>query len=112
MNPVAKTILGSVARHWLGALLGLLAGKLIPAEALASVPLLTDDMVANGLIALGAAIVPLSLSIWNGLKRVLRERLGLRMSAGMTEREVSNVISEATPKARVAAILTADPLKL
>lgn len=112
MNPVAKMIFGSIARHWLGALLGLLAGKLIPASALASVPMLTDDMVANGLVALGAAVLPSAVSIWNGLTRILRERLGLRMSAGMTEREVSNVITEAPRGARLAAIVTADPLKL
>jgi hypothetical protein len=105
-------ICGSIARHWLGALLGLLAGKYIPHDVIASVPLLTDDMVANGLVALGAAAVPISHSIWTGLQRILRERLGLRMSAGMTEREVSNVIAEAPKTARVAAILTADPLKL
>jgi hypothetical protein len=112
MNPVAKSIIGSVARHWLGAFLGLLAGKFVPAEALAAVPLLTNDMVADGLIALGAAIGPIVSSIWTARMRLLRERLGLRMHAGMTEKEVSNVIAEATPKARLAAIVTADPLKL
>ncbi len=112
MNPVAKTILGSIARHWLGAFLGLVAGRAIPREVLASVPLLTDDMAANGLIALGAAVVPIALSVWTRLKLLLRARLGLRMSAGMTEREVSNVIAEAPAGARLAAIVTADPLKL
>jgi hypothetical protein len=34
------------------------------------------------------------------------------MHAGMTEKEVSNVIAEAPKGARFAAILTADPLKL
>lgn len=112
MNPVAKMICGSVARHWLGAFLGLVAGKVIPPETLSAVPLLTNDMVADGLIALGAAIGPIASSIWNARIQLLRERLGLRMSAGMTEREVSNVIAEAPRSARISAILTADPLKL
>jgi hypothetical protein len=112
MNPVAQKIAGSVARHWLGAFLGLLAGKYIPKDVLETVPLLTDDMVANGLIAFGAAVVPIASSIWAGLKSRLRERLGLRMHAGMTEKEVSNVIAEAPRGARLSAILTGDPLKL
>lgn len=105
-------ILGSIARHWLGAFLGLIAGRLIPHDVIASVPMLTDDMVANGMIALGAAIVPAALSIWTRLKLLLRARLGLRMSAGMTEKNVTNVIAEAPAGARFSAILTADPLKL
>jgi hypothetical protein len=74
--------------------------------------MLTDDMVANGLIALGAAVVPSAASIWTRLKLLLRVRLGLRMSAGMTEANLSNVIAEAPAGARLAAIVTADPLKL
>lgn len=112
MNPVLKTILGSVARHWLGAFLGLIAGRIIPREVISTVPMLTDDMVANGAIALGAAIIPSAASIWTRLKLILRARLALRMHAGMTEKEVSNVIAEAAPGARLAAIVTADPLKL
>lgn len=112
MNPVLKMILGSIARHWLGAFLGLIAGKYIPHDVIASVPALTDDMVANGLVALGAAIVPILSSIWIGLKKLLHVRLGLRMQAGMTEKNVDNVIAEAPVGARLAAILTADPLKL
>lgn len=105
-------IFGSIARHWLGAFLGLVAGKMIPQETLASVPLLTDDMVANGLIALGAAAGPILISIWTRLKLLLHARLALRMQAGMTEKEVKNVIAEAPAGARLAAIVTADPLKL
>jgi len=112
MNPVLKMILGSIARHWLGAFLGLIAGRLIPHDVIASVPMLTDDMVANGAIALGAAIVPAALSIWTRLKLLLRARLGLLMNAGMTEKNVTNVIAEAPAGARLAAIVTADPLKL
>jgi hypothetical protein len=111
-NPVFKTIAGSIARHWLGAFLGLMAGKLIPREVLSTVPMLTDDMVANGLIALGAAVIPSAASIWTRLKLLLRVRLGLRMHAGMTETNLDNVIAEATPGARLAAIVTSDPLKL
>lgn len=112
MNPVLKTILGSIARHWLGAFIGVVAGRVVPHEAVAAVPMLTDDMVANGFTALGIAVVPSAMSIWTRLKLLLRARLGLRMQAGMTEREVSNVIAEAPPGARLAAIVTADPLKL
>jgi hypothetical protein len=112
MNPVAKQILGSIARHWLGAFLGVIAGRVIPKEVVSAVPMLTDDMVANGFIALGAAIVPSAASIWSRLKLLLKVRLGLRMHAGMTEENLHNVIAEATPGARLAATLTADPLKL
>jgi hypothetical protein len=112
MNPVAKMICGSIARHWLGAFLGLIAGRMIPHEVLSSVPMLTDDMVANGLVALGAAVVPVTASIWSRLKLLLKVRLGLRMHAGMTEENLHNVIAEATPGARLVATLTADPLKL
>jgi hypothetical protein len=105
-------IFGSVARHWLGAFLGLVAGRMIPKEVLSSVPLLTDDMVANGLIALGAAVVPILASIWSRLRLLLNARLALLMERGMTEKHVDNVIAEAPAGARFAAIVTADPLKL
>jgi hypothetical protein len=112
MNPVAKMICGSIARHWLGAFLGLIAGRVIPHEVLSSVPMLTDDMVANGLIALGAAAVPIGASVWSRLRLLLRARLALLMERGMTEKHVDNVIAEAPAGARLSAIVTADPLKL
>jgi hypothetical protein len=114
MNPVVKTILGSVARHWLGALLAIVGLRFGISDdaSKGAVSQLTDDMVANAVIAFLAALLPVIASIWTRLTLLLRARLGLRMAAGMTEREVKNVIAEAPKGARIAAILTADPLKL
>jgi len=114
MNPVAKTILGSIARHWLGALLAIVGLRFgISDDASKSaVSQLTDDMVANAVIAFLAALLPVAASIWTRLMLILRARLALLMHAGMTEREVKNVIAEAPKGARLSAVLTADPLKL
>lgn len=114
MNPVAKTIAGSVARHWLGALLAIVGLRFGINEdaSKTAVSQLTDDMVANAIVAFLAALIPVFASIWTRLRLLLRARLALLMHAGMTEKEVKNVIDEAPRGARLAATLTADPLKL
>lgn len=114
MNPVAKTILGSIARHWLGALLAIAGVRFgISDDTAKSVTSqLTDDMVSNAVIAFLAALLPVAASIWTRLRLRLEARLGLKMAAGMTEKELKNVIAEAPRGARVSAILTGDPLKL
>jgi hypothetical protein len=114
MNPVLKTILGSIARHWLGAFLGLIAGKIGLSHdvATAAISQLTDDMAANMAQSFALSVPTAAASIWSRLKLLLRARLGLLMSAGMTEKNVTNVIAEAPAGARLAAIVTADPLKL
>jgi hypothetical protein len=114
MNPVLKQILGSIARHWLGAFLGLVAGKIgLSADvASAAVSQFTDDMAANMAQSFALSVPTMGASIWSRLRLILHVRLGLLMQAGMTEKEVSNVIAEAPRGARLAAIVTADPLKL
>ncbi|HWM26584.1 MAG TPA: hypothetical protein VNP98_17335 [Chthoniobacterales bacterium] len=114
MNPVAKTILGSVARHWLGALLAIVGIRFGISDdtTKTAVSQLTDDMVANAVVAFLAALLPIIASVWSRLMLLLRARLALLMHAGMTEKEVKNVIAEAPKGARIAAILTANPLKL
>lgn len=114
MNPVAKTILGSIARHWLGAFLGVVGARIgLHADtANAATAQLSDDMVSNALLALGAAVIPTAWSVVSRLLLLLRVRVALLMHRGATEHEMKNVIAEATPAARLAAVLTADPLKL
>lgn len=114
MNPVAKTILGSVTRHWLGAFLGVAGARigLSHDASSAAVSQLTDDMVANAAVAFLAAVVPTVWSILSRLMLLLRSRVALRMMHGSTEHQLRNVIAEAPRSSLIAAVLTADPVKL
>lgn len=114
LNPVAKTIFGSIARHWLGAFLAIVGVKagLSSDAAAAAVAQLTDEIVANAIGAFYAAVVPAAWSFLTRQALLLKARLALRMNRGSTEQQLRNVIAEAPRGARALAILTADPLKL
>lgn len=111
---ILKIILGSIARHWFGAALALIAARigLQKDDAGTAVESLSNDMVFNALLALSAAIVPAALSIWSRLKLKLRERVALLLHSDSTESEVKAIIAEAPAGERLAAVLTADPTKI
>lgn len=114
MNPVLKTICGSIARHWLGAFLAIVGVRIGLHDDMSrgAVAQLSDEMVANAVIAIGASAVPVVWSVVSRLMLLLRTRVALLMNRGSTEVELGNVIAEATPGAQLAAVLTADPAKL
>lgn len=114
MNPVLKTIFGSIARHWFGVFLGVVAGRgILDHETVQrATSLLSDDMVSNLAVSLVFAVPPATISIGRSLRLRLRERLALRMAHGSTEHQLNQVIAEAPASARLAATLTTDPLKL
>jgi hypothetical protein len=114
INPVTKTILGSIARHWLGAFLGVIGTRvgLSHDVSTAATTQLTDDMVANATIAFLAAVLPAAWSIGSRLMLLLRARVALLMAHGSTEHQLRNVIAEAPRSSLIAAVLTANPAKL
>lgn len=114
LNPVAKTIFGSIARHWLGAFLAVVGARIGLSEAStqSAVAQLTDEMVANAIVAAIASIIPIVWSFVSRQALLLKARLALRMNRGSTEQQLRNVISEAPRGARFLAVVTADPLKL
>lgn len=113
-NPVLKTILGSILRHFLSVFLGVLVGRGLVShdDASGAVALLTNDMASNLLVAFFVSILPIAWSIWSRLMLRLREKIALRLHKGATETQVKNIIAAAPWSAQVSAVLTNDPMKI
>jgi hypothetical protein len=114
MKSVWKTIFGSMARHWVGALLGVVVGKwgITEEHGRGLLDIFTDDFVFNAVTALGVSVLPVAVSVWTRLKTKLERQLALWLPARATTAEVKGVISETPLKDRVRAVLTVDPAHL
>lgn len=114
MNPVLKTILGSVGRHWLGAFLTIIGVRIglhsdVAAQATAQ---LTDEMVSNFVIVVLATLVSVGGSIWHALRERLRLKIALLLHHGETEAAVDAVLGHSARRSQAAAVLAGDPGRL
>jgi hypothetical protein len=115
---VLKIIAGSFVRHWASAFLAVLCVRVgLSHEQTASIVErlgheLSDDLVANALASVFAAIGPAAWSICSRLYQKLKLRLALILPAQTSERAVKEIIAEQPRAVQLAAIATADPEKL
>jgi hypothetical protein len=114
MNPVLKTIFGSIARHWLGALLGLLVGRGLMSheDASSAVDLFTNDMTSNLIMSFLVAVLPATWSFFGRRMLKLREMVALRIHRGADPGDVKRVITCSPFGSRMAAVVTANPDRL
>lgn len=114
MKQVIQIIIGSIARHWLSSLFGILIAQHYITKEVAdsAAGSLTNEWVYNFIMASVAALLPAFMGIYSHLFTLLKTKLGLLMAKGTTQQEVSARMKEAPVSTQIAATLTSDPEKI